>query len=107
MANGESTGSDFDTEKLMADLAVVVADAEELLRATADQAGEKATAAREKIHASLVEAKQRLSEAERAMRDKTDQLTKATCEYVEEHPWQVAGIAAGVGLLVGLLVGRR
>lgn len=107
MINRENIGSDFDTDKLMADLAIVVADAEELLRATADQAGEKAMAAREKIHESLAEAKQQLSETERAMRDKTDQLTKATCEYVQEHPWQVAGIAAGVGLLVGLLVGRR
>lgn len=107
MTDRYTAGTDYDTDKLMAELAGVVADAEELLRATADQAGEKAMAAREKIHESLSGAKQRLSEAERAMRDKTDQLAKATCEYVEEHPWHAAGIAAGVGLLVGMLIGRR
>jgi len=30
-----------------------------------------------------------------------------TDEYVHEHPWQAIGIAAGVGLLVGMLIARR
>jgi len=31
----------------------------------------------------------------------------ATDEFVHENPWKSIGIAAGVGLVVGLLVGRR
>jgi len=94
-------------EKLAADLKVVVADAEELLRATASQAGEKVGAARERIQASLAAARVKLAEAERAMLDKTRQAAKATDEYVHEHPWHAVGVAAVVGFLLGALISRR
>jgi len=94
-------------EKLMQDLKIVIGDAEELLRATAAQAGEKAVAAREKIQDSLHRAKVKLAEAEDLMIDKTKQAARATDEYVHEHPWKAVGVAAGIGLIVGLLIGRR
>jgi ElaB/YqjD/DUF883 family membrane-anchored ribosome-binding protein len=34
-------------------------------------------------------------------------VARATDDYVHEHPWKSIGVAAGVGLLVGLLIGRR
>ena len=94
-------------EKLAANLKVVVADAEELLRATASQAGEKVGAARERIQVSLASARVKLAEAERAMLDKTRQAAKATDEYVHEHPWHAVGVAAVVGFLLGALITRR
>ena len=94
-------------EKLAADLKVVVADAEELLRATASQAGEKVGAARERIQVSLASTRVKLAEAERAMLDKTRQAAKATDEYVHEHPWHAVGVAAVVGFLLGALITRR
>lgn len=97
---------DVSKEKLMQDLRVVVADAEELLRATAGQAGEKAAAARERIQESLVAAKERLVAAERAVVEKTKQAAKATDEYVHENPWKAVGIAAGAGLIIGMLISR-
>lgn len=99
--------TDVSKEKLAADLKVVVADAEELLRATASQAGEKVGAARERIQASLASARVKLAEAERAMLDKTKQAAKATDEYVHEHPWHAVGVAAVVGFLLGALITRR
>jgi ElaB/YqjD/DUF883 family membrane-anchored ribosome-binding protein len=99
--------TDVNKEKLVADLKVVVADAEELLRATASQAGEKVVAARERIQASLATAKVKLGEAERALLEKTKQAAKATDEYVHENPWQAVGIAAAAGFLLGLLISRR
>lgn len=98
--------SEVSKEKLMQDLRVVVSDAEELLRATAGQAGEKATAARERIQESLVSAKARLIVAEEAVVAKTKQAAKATDEYVHENPWKAVGIAAGVGLVIGMLISR-
>ena len=98
---------DVSKEKLAADLKVVVADAEELLRATASQAGEKVGVARERIQASLASARVKLAETERAVLDKTKLAAKATDEYVHEHPWQAIGTAAGVGLLIGMLIARR
>lgn len=93
-------------EKLMQDLRVVVADAEELLRATAGQAGEKVSAARERIQENLAAAKERLAAAQEAVAAKTKQAAKATDEYVHENPWKAVGIGAGVGLIVGMLISR-
>jgi ElaB/YqjD/DUF883 family membrane-anchored ribosome-binding protein len=97
---------DVGKEKLMQDLRVVVADAEELLRATAGQAGDKAAAARERIQESLVNAKERLVAAEEAVLERTREAAKATDEYVHENPWRAVGIAAGVGLIIGMLISR-
>lgn len=94
-------------EKLMDDLRVVVADAEELLRATAGQAGEKVAVARERIQESLAAAKVRLAAAQDVVIEKTKYAAKVTDDYVHENPWKAVGIAAGVGLLVGMLIGRR
>lgn len=93
-------------EKLMLDMRAVVTDAEELLRATAGQAGEKVSAARERIQSNIAVAKDRLMDAEHAMVDKTKLAGKATDEYVHENPWRAVGIAAGVGLVVGMLISR-
>jgi len=99
--------TDASKEKLVADLKVVVADAEELLRATASQAGEKVSAARERIQASLAAAKVKLTDAERAALERAKEAAKVTDEYVHDHPWHAVGIAAGIGLVLGLLIGRR
>jgi len=99
--------TDASKDKLVADLKIVVADAEELLRATASQVGEKAVAARERIQASLASAKIKLTEAERAALEKAKQAAKEADDYVHEHPWKAVGIAAAAGLVLGLLIGRR
>ena len=105
--NTKTASIDVSKEKLVADLKVVVADAEELLRATASQAGEKVSAARERIQASLAAAKVKLTEAERALLEKSKLAAKATDEYVRENPWQAVGVAAAAGLVLGILISRR
>ena len=99
--------SEASKDKIVADMKVLVADTEELLRATAAQAGEKAVAARERIQATLSSTKAKLIDAERALLEKTKQAARATDDYVHDNPWQAVGIAAGVGFLLGLLIGRR
>lgn len=94
-------------DKLVADLKVVIADAEELLRATAGQAGDKVSALREKIQDNLAKARASLADAQAAMVDKAKEVGHATDEYVRDNPWKSVGIAAGIGLLVGILIGRR
>jgi ElaB/YqjD/DUF883 family membrane-anchored ribosome-binding protein len=92
---------------LKADLAAVMRDAELLMKASADQGGEKVTEARAKIRDSLDAAKSRLLEAERAARRHGEDAVIATEEYVRRNPWQSVGIAAGVGLVLGVLLARR
>lgn len=102
-----NTTSEVSRQKLVADLKVVIADAEELLRATAGQAGEKISVARERIQASLAAARVKLSDAERVVLERSKEAAHATDEYVHEHPWTAVGVAAGIGLVIGLLIGRR
>ena len=94
-------------EKLVSDLKIVVSDAEELLRATAGAAGEKAGELRERIANRLRDAKERLQDAEAVLVDKTKAAARATDDYVNDNPWRAVGIAAGVGLLLGIIFGRR
>lgn len=94
-------------EKLIADLKVVVADAEEILRATAGAAGDKVGEMRQKIEARLRDAKLRLADAEALVVDKAKAAATATDDFVHENPWKAVGVAAALGLAVGVLIGRR
>ena len=94
-------------DKLMADFRAVILDAEELLHATANQAGEKVSVARGRVQESLRTAKEALQHIETATVDKAKAAAHATDTYVHQHPWQTAGIAAAVGVVVGMLIGRR
>ncbi|TXG86930.1 MAG: DUF883 domain-containing protein [Rhodocyclaceae bacterium] len=94
-------------DKLVTDMKIVIADAEEILRATANQAGEKVGELRERIQERLRDAKVRLQDAEAALVDKTKAAARATDDFVHEHPWQAVGVAAAIGLALGVLIGRR
>ena len=94
-------------EQLLADFRVVVADAEALLKATANQGGEKLAVVRAKAEESLGVVKARMAEAQAALLVKTKEAAMATDAYVHKNPWQVIGAATGVGLVIGLLIGRR
>jgi ElaB/YqjD/DUF883 family membrane-anchored ribosome-binding protein len=94
-------------EQLIADFNVVVADAEALLKATANQGGEKLAEVRAKAEESLRVAKARMQDAQEALLLKTKEAAKATDIYVHENPWNAIGVAAGLGVLLGFLIGRR
>ena len=102
--------NDFSTsnkEKLVSDMKVVVSDAEEILRATAGVAGEKVGELRERIIDRLRDAKVRIADAEEMLVDRTKAAARATDDYVNDNPCRAVGIAAGVGLLLGIIIGRR
>lgn len=95
------------SDDLITDFKVVVADAEALLKATANQGGDKLAEVRAKAEESLRIAKARMADAQAALLAKTREAAKATDVYVHENPWKAVGVAAGVGLVIGLLIGRR
>lgn len=99
--------TEVNTDKLIEDLKVVIRDAEELIKATSAQTGEKIQQVRAQAEESLRQAKVRLSVAEEEALKRAREVADATEEYVRENPWQSIGIAAGVGLLLGMLISRR
>lgn len=107
MSTQSISSSNSTKEKLVSDIRVVAADAEELIKATAGHAGERVIAAREKAQESLMQAKNQIEHAGEVFMEKTKVATKMADDYVHGSPWQAIGIAAGAGLLVGLLLSRR
>lgn len=105
--SAENDPSDITKDQLIRDFKVVIDDTEALLKATAGQGGEALSAARARAGESLASAKTKLSEAEAALVARARAAAKATDEYVHVHPWQAIGVAASVGVVVGLLIGRR
>jgi ElaB/YqjD/DUF883 family membrane-anchored ribosome-binding protein len=102
-----SDPSEVTKEQLVNDFKVVIADAEALLKATAGQGGEAVAAIRAKAQESLAAAKVKMNDAQAALLVRTKAAAKATDVYVHENPWRAIGAAAGVGLVIGLLIGRR
>jgi ElaB/YqjD/DUF883 family membrane-anchored ribosome-binding protein len=104
----DATRSPDDSQKRLAeDFKAVVKDAEELLRHAARDAGEGYDAARARLEQSLKTARAELEVLEKTMLDGTRRAVRATDGYVHDHPWESIGIAAGVGLLLGMLISRR
>ena len=68
---------------------------------------EKAGELRERIGVRLRDAKERLADAEAAIVDKTKAAARATDDFVHEQPWKAVGVAAALGLALGVLIGRR
>jgi ElaB/YqjD/DUF883 family membrane-anchored ribosome-binding protein len=89
--------------KLADDLQSLVTDAEELLRATAGVAGEKAAAARDRAEESLRAMRGQLKSVKRDLTGRA----RVVGEYVEDNPWKAVAVAGGIALIVGLLMGRK
>ena len=91
---------------LIEELHTLIADTERLLKHTQESAGGQTEELRSKINASLARARQALKEREGDLREQGQAAMRCTEEYVQTHPWQSIGIAAGVGFLLGLVTRR-
>jgi ElaB/YqjD/DUF883 family membrane-anchored ribosome-binding protein len=76
------------TEQLLAQLRAVAQEAEELLQATANQTGERVEELRARAKDAL-------------------EAARGIDEHVRKNPWAAVAIAAGVGLVIGLLLSRK
>jgi ElaB/YqjD/DUF883 family membrane-anchored ribosome-binding protein len=83
-------------DNLMNDLRAVIANAEELLRATAGDSGER-----------LQEVRARAEESLRAAREHLKGAGTELDSQVRAHPWAAVGIAAAIGLVAGVLLARK
>src|SRR5260221_14722435 len=78
-----------------------------MLKRAATETGEKAKDLRSQVEAKLLAAKLRLEEFQGQAIDRAKETARATDDYVHDHPWQAIGIAAAVGVVIGLLMNRR
>ena len=105
---GTATGSEVEriTKAMKENLRELIAEMEELLKATASQTGEQIAAVRAKAEESVRAAKARLAEQEAAVMAKTREAAKAADDYVRTHHWQAVGIAAAAGFVLCILATR-
>ena len=82
-------------------------EAQDMLKRAASETGDKARDLRAQVETKLLQAKLRLQELEDEAVDRTKAAARATDDYIHDNPWQVIGVAAAVGVLVGLLMSRR
>ena len=98
---------DATVHKLMDDLKAVAADAEALVTAAAGDASERVRDARARAGEALGRARKRLGAVEEEMRTRAKAAVGEADEYVHENPWPVIAAAAGIGVLIGILLARR
>jgi len=89
------------------DMKTLVKDAQELLREASLTTGDKAEELRAKGLALLETAMEKAHEVQAVAMEKGKVAAQNTDEFVHAHPWKAVGIAAGVGLLLGMLISRR
>ena len=99
--------SDVTREDLVSDVKVVLNDVESMLQQAANAGTAQATELRAKAQAALQATQAKLREIQAAARDSAGSAVKTTDTWVHANPWQAMGIAAGVGVIVGVLLGRR
>lgn len=104
MENAEfDESSEASRDKIVADFKTLMRDAEDLMKATAGDLGDKAKEARDRLTVALDRAKDSCS----GLEEKAAASAKATDKVIRQHPYQSLGVAFGVGLLIGVLVNRR
>jgi ElaB/YqjD/DUF883 family membrane-anchored ribosome-binding protein len=94
-------------DRLAEDMRVLIQDSEELLRAAQRQGGEQIAAARERLENTVRQARRQLDNAESALTERARETARQTNHYVHEHPWTAVSVAAGTGMLMGMLLARR
>jgi ElaB/YqjD/DUF883 family membrane-anchored ribosome-binding protein len=99
--------SDASTRQLIDDLRAVVAEAEALMGSTVGEAGERVREARHRAAESVDKARARLTDLESDLGGKADAAAEEALRFVRDKPWQALGLAAAVGLIAGLVLGRR
>ena len=90
----------------MSDLKTGPADSEDQLSRAESAPSESAPRLRERVLARMQGARERATHVQIVVVTNGKKAARATDDYVHEHPWASIGIAAGVGVLVGLLINR-
>ena len=91
-------------EELLNDLRALVSEAEKMMESSVSEHSEEAI---EAIRVRVEAAQERLAGLYEGTKKKVVDGARATDEAIRANPYQSLAIAVGVGVLVGLLLGRR
>jgi len=94
--------SEAGSEKLVRDVRLVLHEAEELIKATAGDIGERTREARAKLAGALVVTRQTCNQVEQRLARRI----QAADAFVRERPFESVGVAFGMGVLLGIILER-
>lgn len=90
-------------DQAFSELQALLEESEALLRSSASLVGEEGENLRQQVGLKLKQALDSVS----SVRERSKPMVDATEAYIGGHPWQTVAISAGIGLVMGLLLGRR
>lgn len=91
----------------MTDIKSMLADAEDLLKQAANTSGGRAAKLSAEALALRGQAREKASDVQVMVVEKSRHAARATDDYVHNHPWQAAGVGTGIGVVIGLLLNRK
>jgi ElaB/YqjD/DUF883 family membrane-anchored ribosome-binding protein len=105
--NGNASNLNGKLDEAGADMNTLVKDAQSLLTAAASLTGTKADELRERGMRMLDAALDKGGQYKDQAMVKGKELAQSADVYVKDNPWRTVAVAAGVGLLLGVLLGRK
>jgi ElaB/YqjD/DUF883 family membrane-anchored ribosome-binding protein len=106
-ANVNAAAVDGNLNDASTDVKALVKDAQSLLTAAAALTGTKADELRERGMAMLDTALGKANKVQGQAVVKGKELAHTADVYVKDNPWRTVAVAAGVGVLLGVLLGRK
>ncbi|MGX4643551.1 DUF883 family protein [Massilia sp. SYSU DXS3249] len=104
---GSARSIDSGLQNAGADMKLLVKDAQAMLTAAASLTGDKADELRTRGMELLDRAMGKASQYQGQAVVKSKELAQTADVYVKDNPWRTVAAAASVGLLVGILLGRK
>jgi ElaB/YqjD/DUF883 family membrane-anchored ribosome-binding protein len=105
--NLEQAHSLMARQRVLEDLKTLARDAQDLLKATANDMSEKG----KELRARLTRALERAAATCAALQAQTVATSKAAAKQADTvirgHPYESIGVAFGVGVLIGVLIARK
>jgi len=99
--------NELSAEKIAGEINSLVDDAEALLQATAGQVDSKIIEIRNRLAGAVANARVTCRDLQGKATEQVRHGIETTDATVRSHPWESVGVAFAVGLVVGVLVGRR
>lgn len=107
MARRHTQAVDQSVDDIISEFRDLAASIDELLAASGGEGGEALNELKAKATDRLKQAKAAITKVERDAVQAAKNVAVKSDDYVHENPWTSIAVGAGVGLILGLLIGRR